>query len=79
MVGGDDTGDVDLEAFQRAARKVRPVAQSLVDAPALRAALVEILARASERAASRAIRLALRAVTDPEMLRTPAEVPSGAA
>ena len=79
LLGGDDTGDVDLEAFQRAARKVRPVAQSLVDAPALRAALVEILARVSERAASRAIRLALRAVTDPEMLRTPAEVPSGAA
>ena len=35
----------------RAARKVQPVAQSLYDAPSLRAALIEVLARASERAA----------------------------
>ena len=53
----------------RAARKVQPVAQSLYDAPSLRAALIEVLARASERAASRAIRLALKAATDPAALR----------
>jgi hypothetical protein len=48
---------------------VQPVAQSLYDAPSLRAALIEVLARASERAASRAIRLALKAATDPGALR----------
>ena len=48
---------------------MQPVAQSLYDAPSLRAALIEVLARASERAASRAIRLALKAATDPGALR----------
>ena len=42
-----------------------PVARRVADDDALRSALVEILARASERAASRAIRLALAAATAP--------------
>ena len=73
LLGADDGGEVDLGSVTRAARKVQPVAQSLYDAPSLRAALIEVLARASERAASRAIRLALKAATDPAALR-PVEV-----
>ena len=46
------------------------MAQSLYDAPSLRAALIEVLARASERAASRAICLALK-----ERRRIPAALP----
>ena len=52
---------------------MQPVAQSLY-APSLRVALIEVLARASERAASRAIRLALKAATDPGALRPVEEV-----
>ena len=69
LLGDGEGGDVDLGSVTRAARKVQPVAQSLYDAPSLRAALIEVLARASERAASRAIRLALKAATDPGALR----------
>ena len=73
LLGSDEGGEVDIGSVTRAARKVQPVAQSLYDAPSLRAALIEVLARASERAASRAIRLALKAATDPGALR-PVEV-----
>ena len=51
------------------ARKVQPWRSPLRDAPSLTGGVDEVLARASERAASRAIRLALKAATDPAALR----------